>query len=227
MERTRLPHTDKEQRLRTAELLLKQAQRNGGTAKELAAFLRVSPATVSHWKSCDGAQRRRVAAPTDAQLSKLVGYIWWLVEKNLEGLQDLARGYRLRSRERSLFLCAMDEAFTKQAQWWSEERKATQQGLEDLVAKARELYEEKGAAGLPVEMLRSLYNLSGIPEPEDLESGEVNFDRLCPPADWIEQFCKTAKLSVEYFMAEREEQRARDAGLRLDPTAPEAEDPAE
>lgn len=205
--------TDKEQRLKSARFLLEQARINGGTAKQLAALLRISPSTLSHWQSKSEAKRRRVAAPTDAQMQKLVGYLCHLTIENLEGLKGLASGYRLRSRERLLLQGVMRETFVEHAKWWVETHDDTQRGMVELVATLRKRYEIEGSTGLPIETLRSLYNLSGLPEPEDIESGEINFDRLCPPPEWNERFIKSMMLAVEDFMANEEEreQNERDA----------------
>lgn len=202
---------DKEQRLRAAMFLLQQIRRNGGKVRDLAAMLKISETQLAHWRSANKKRRLRVGPPTQLQLRIMAGYLEHLVIGNLESLQDVLAGQQLGPVERTHLLVSLTPVLKKKAEAWDEDLRAHLERHAQLLQTLRVLYETGGFAAMPLELVRSAYDIADVQDRQDLEDGRIEFERLLVRASlpYMEQFVTTTRTLVDGLLANVEEQRER------------------
>lgn len=163
---------DKDLRIRTGKELVRRIKQNGGTAREVADFLRISPTTISHWQSGDPERIKRVGAPTNEQLLRLVGYLNHIVKRNLDSLQDLILGDFIRHREQMMLLKSLGPFLAEQAKAWKGIAKTKREQVNTFIAWLKAGDAEGGrrkAAEYWNELLRYCSHMTLLPAPEQLD----------------------------------------------------------
>jgi hypothetical protein len=125
---------ERERRLHSASGLLFALRVCGCSQRLVAAYLKVSHSTLSHWKGASEDKTRKVGVPSEEQLAKLVGLLRYQLIEDLGhafGGYDDCGGTR---REGALLLHALGSVLREATEYY-ELRKRRQ---EELVTRTRE-----------------------------------------------------------------------------------------
>lgn len=167
-------------RARTAVHILKLIKSNGGTGAQLAAFLRVSPATISNWQSGDPKRVRRVGAPTNPQLQRMVGFLCARIKMNQRDSLRLVLGGVIRHREQMMLLKSLAPAIAELNEDWINAAVTKAEQVDSFIERLREYHENNGKDARPeeywAELQRYCSHMESLPTPDELAQGLVTWD---------------------------------------------------
>jgi len=207
------PHDDKDLRIRTGAQLLRRIKEYGGTAAEVAGFLGISATVPSHWQSGDPDRLKRVGAPTNQQLQKMVGFLCAKIKSNQENIVDMVIGGVVRHREQMMLLQSLAPAIsTMNDEWTSAVRTKTEQ-IDSFISRLRAYHESNGMDVQPEvyqdELLRFLSHMESLPTQEDLSLGIVawDYDNLRRHMIGFHDGVRSIELIVEQLLEKKDENK--------------------
>jgi hypothetical protein len=90
---------DRQSRLETASALLTLLKLHGGSARLAAAWLEVSPTTITNWHRIKEATTRKQGAPSDTHLRKLTALAAWQVRQAIGCTRSFILNELMRTHE--------------------------------------------------------------------------------------------------------------------------------
>lgn len=207
--------SDRDDIVRTGCRLLTEIKKNGGTAKELAELLRVSPSRISHWNSNDPDRIRRVGAPTESELATMTSYLCFLARRNLEGLEDLVSGGGVRHWYQMQLLAGLAEFIHDFDERWESIRLLKAKQVDEMIDMLKELQKKQSPDPTGLSHWRELFGrFASSPfmgDHPDASAMAMEFDingirpYLIPSPKSISPLLSY----VEGFMADKEDKNSR------------------
>jgi xanthine/CO dehydrogenase XdhC/CoxF family maturation factor len=125
---------DRQSRLETASALLTLLKLHGGSARLAAAWLEVSPTTITNWHLIKEATTRKQGAPSDIHLRKLTALAAWQVRQAIGCTRSFILSELMRNHEAIVLTRSLAQDYRAMADALESKAAFFEKSIEDLRA---------------------------------------------------------------------------------------------
>jgi hypothetical protein len=131
---------DRQSRLQTASALLTLLKAHGGSARLAAAWLGVSPTTITNWHLIKEAATRKQGVPSDTHLRKLSTLAAWQIRQAV----GLTRQFLLSELMRAREALVLTRTLARDYRALADDLESRADGFDKLLAELRDMAQKHG-----------------------------------------------------------------------------------